>query len=296
MTILNQLTTTETVKLYNIFAAQNGSATVKKFSDKTIARKRIQDITRGKDRRIVVAAMKEVGIKAEIIKQLPDVPVEVVVGEVTATVTATKPQLEKKVSAKPILEEANKKESFRQAKVDKKQAASIRKEVRMTDHAAEVLRAIRTECGTNKDTEVSTTDLMKNLDTSWNAVSKAVESLAKLNLIKIEDDSPDDDHPLWYISLTKDGREVNIPEAKVKATSAGKPKKSLPNPNPGVRSSKAGKKIHKLVEGNPRREGTHGHKSFAIIKNGMTYEDYMSSGGRNNDLAWDIDHGFVELR
>ncbi len=43
---------------------------------------------------------------------------------------------------------------------------------------------------------------------------------------------------------------------------------------------------------NPRREGTHGHKSFGIIlaagKAGIVYEDYIKKGGRLNDLTWDI--------
>jgi hypothetical protein len=60
--------------------------------------------------------------------------------------------------------------------------------------------------------------------------------------------------------------------------------------------ARAGGKFFKLVEANPRREGTHGFKSFNLLKNGMTYEEYIAAGGRNNDLRWDIDHGWVEQR
>lgn len=74
---------------------------------------------------------------------------------------------------------------------------------------------------------------------------------------------------------------------------AGKPvKKGLPGPN----SKLTGKKLYKLVEVNPRREGTLGHASFSIIVSGMSYEDYRLKGGRSNDLAWDIAHGFVEVK
>jgi hypothetical protein len=67
---------------------------------------------------------------------------------------------------------------------------------------------------------------------------------------------------------------------------------------PGRVSSHAGKHIFILTEGkkNPRREGTHGHRSFSLIKEGMLVEDYFTAGGRSNDLAWDIDHKFVEVK
>lgn len=54
--------------------------------------------------------------------------------------------------------------------------------------------------------------------------------------------------------------------------------------------------IVKTVEGNPRREGTHGHESFAKIKNGMTIEQFISKGGRLRDLHWDMSHKYVQLK
>lgn len=46
---------------------------------------------------------------------------------------------------------------------------------------------------------------------------------------------------------------------------------------------------------NPRRAGTPGHKSLGLIldagKAGITYEDFIEKGGRNQDLRWDIAHG-----
>lgn len=64
----------------------------------------------------------------------------------------------------------------------------------------------------------------------------------------------------------------------------------------GRPSELAGKKIYVKVEGNPRRPGTHGHKSFGKIKHGMTVEDYGAAGGRMADLRWDITAGHVEVK
>lgn len=65
----------------------------------------------------------------------------------------------------------------------------------------------------------------------------------------------------------------------------------------GRKSQYSGMILKTDVTANPRREGTHGHKSFGIIlaagKNGITYEDYISKGGRLNDLNWDINKDYV---
>lgn len=63
----------------------------------------------------------------------------------------------------------------------------------------------------------------------------------------------------------------------------------------GRPSAFAGKVIRKVADKNPRREGTHGYNSWELIKNGMTYEKYIAAGGRRNDLAWDLERGFVKL-
>lgn len=61
----------------------------------------------------------------------------------------------------------------------------------------------------------------------------------------------------------------------------------------------AEKTITALVTENPRREGTHGHKSFAIIlkagAKGISYEDFLKAGGRRQDLAWDEARKAVKL-
>jgi len=65
---------------------------------------------------------------------------------------------------------------------------------------------------------------------------------------------------------------------------------------PGPTSWMAGKKIYKITKENPRRKDTHGWKSFNVIKDGMTFEEYVQAKGRTKDLDWDAKKGHVELR
>ena len=58
----------------------------------------------------------------------------------------------------------------------------------------------------------------------------------------------------------------------------------------------AGKRIFKLRKANPRREGTHGYRSWELLYDGMTYEEYLKAGGRRNDLQWDLDRNRVEVK
>jgi len=67
------------------------------------------------------------------------------------------------------------------------------------------------------------------------------------------------------------------------------------------RGAFAGKMIKPLVTENPRKVNTKevcGYASFELLlKHGadMPYEFYIKSGGRLQDLKWDIDHGWVEV-
>jgi hypothetical protein len=54
--------------------------------------------------------------------------------------------------------------------------------------------------------------------------------------------------------------------------------------------------LHKLSKENPRREGTHGFKSWEAIKNGMTYRDAIDAGARNKDIRHDVNLKRLELR
>ena len=56
------------------------------------------------------------------------------------------------------------------------------------------------------------------------------------------------------------------------------------------------KTIHKLKTFNPRKKGTHGHRSWELITDGMLFTDYIKAGGRMNDLRWDIERKHIELR
>ena len=83
--------------------------------------------------------------------------------------------------------------------------------------------------------------------------------------------------------------------AAKKTTTGGTKKERTTTGGAGRESTYAGKVITKLVDENPRREGTAGFKSFAVIKNGMTYEQYIAKGGRRKDLAWDEAHKYVKV-
>jgi hypothetical protein len=137
--------------------------------------------------------------------------------------------------------------------------------------------------------QVNSTDVAKKLDTNVNAICAAADKLAKRELIKVEDDS-NDAHKFYWIELLPAGREFNLTAPPVVV------QKKLPAAGPGPRSGYSGKFIYKLVDKNPRREGTHGFKGFEIYEDGMPYEKFRDKGGRNNDLQWDIDKKFIELR
>jgi hypothetical protein len=60
----------------------------------------------------------------------------------------------------------------------------------------------------------------------------------------------------------------------------------------------AGRRLFPKVKDNPRREGSHGHRSLGLIiaKPGISYFDFLAVGGRSLDLRWDIAHGNCEAR
>ena len=68
------------------------------------------------------------------------------------------------------------------------------------------------------------------------------------------------------------------------------------------RGSFAGKMIKALVTENPRKVNTKevcGYASFQLLLNhgvDMPYELYIKQGGRLQDLKWDIDHGWAEVK
>jgi hypothetical protein len=62
------------------------------------------------------------------------------------------------------------------------------------------------------------------------------------------------------------------------------------------------KKIHVLVDHNPKRPGTDAHARFELYKTGMTVGDFLEKAKAkgnthpSSDIRYGIKHGFLELR
>ncbi len=85
-------------------------------------------------------------------------------------------------------------------------------------------------------------------------------------------------------------------ETEVKTAKAPKKAKADSNGRKGRNSMFDGRvfKIKDGITANPRREGTKGYTSMAIVllagPKGIKYEDFLAQGGRRVDLAWDLVH------
>lgn len=130
-----------------------------------------------------------------------------------------------------------------------------------------------------------------------------IDILVHLGCVTIEDDTTDQSDPFYYVTLTDKGAAFQLgdekPEIKPErgAKAAREPREPRAAGAPRApKADKAGKCIYKKVKENPRREGSIGWKSWNLIVDGMTYEDYLKAGGRAGDCAWDLEHGFIELR
>jgi hypothetical protein len=82
-----------------------------------------------------------------------------------------------------------------------------------------------------------------------------------------------------------------------KKVTSRKPAANEPTSN----SQFAGKKLYpskEAAKANPRREGSHGFRSLAIIiaKPGISYSDFLAAGGRNRDLRYDVSQGHAVAR
>lgn len=93
-------------------------------------------------------------------------------------------------------------------------------------------------------------------------------------------------------------------EAAAPKPKRGKKEKAAPS-EPKTKGRKAGsgkfagKTVFALQDVNPRRVGSHGFNSYEVIrgkKDGVPYAEYISGGGRPNDLKWDIAHKWAEVR
>lgn len=242
-----------------------------KFKDRQDAEQRLLTVTFGKPRHLMIEAFKATGIDKETI------------GQYGTMLRGPIAFPEGTMSAKDMKKHA-------EALSKGKKADGEKKEGRINGASLSVLLALQEliPVGAEGDeAQKDSTKIAEHLKTNPNTVIKAVDQLVKQELVGFEDDSPDDGTFYW-LWLTDKGRSFSVPVA-----SSGKPPVKLPGSNPGPRSGNGGRLIYKLVTGNPRREGSAGWKSFSLIKDGMTFEEYRKAGGRNTDLAWDIKHGFT---
>lgn len=258
----------EIVALYKHF-----SGATRKFKDRQDAEMGLLNVAFGKLRPTIIQALKAVGIDI-----------------------ATVNQFNQQFRGPIIAPDGYMKE--KELKKHQQALAADRKPGRPTDTTLRdadilVLLAVREmvpadAVETDESKLTNSTQIAEKLGTNINLVCKSLEKLTKMKLLEIEDDSNLEHQLFWVKQVTPAGREmvVTAPLQKVK----------LAGSNPGPRCSFSGMRLYRLVAGNPRRAGTHGFTSFALIKDGMTYEDYRKAGGRNNDLQWDIDKKFIELR
>lgn len=283
--IIERLSVGDVVRIYNAIAVSKDQKTVSKFKDKASGVKRLQGISRGIARPNMISHLRSACIAEDIIELLPTVASPVSTPEAP-------PAVEEKPAPAPVTSKV-KTLTGRGAKV--KLNPTPEPEPVKIQSKLIILQAVRTLIPVGAKGEAATvtsTNVARHLKTSILTAIKMLKQLAKQKLVRLEDDSPDDKNPLYYVSLTQAGIKKALPEVAV-------PKKKLPSAAPGPNSKHGDKKLYRCAEWkktNPRREGTHGHKSFSLIKDGMTHEQYIAAGGRNNDLQWDIDHGYVEVK
>jgi hypothetical protein len=100
---------------------------------------------------------------------------------------------------------------------------------------------------------------------------------------------------------TKEEFKEAVEKAGGKVIDASEPAETTEATNDRVPQRFTGKeKLRSKIgpqEDNPRREGSHGHRSLQIIIDspGITVEEYIAKGGRPRDLRWDIAKGFVKV-
>jgi len=82
--------------------------------------------------------------------------------------------------------------------------------------------------------------------------------------------------------------EAKEKKAKKETAEGGGERAARFAPNPKA-------KLEKLVDKNPRQEGSDGYKSFELIKNGMTVAKYQENGGELRFLKTEVAKGRVKL-
>ena len=152
-----------------------------------------------------------------------------------------------------------------------------------------------------ENTNMSTDKILSAFNhNSENAVKRFSDRKTGIKrLFKLVEDTPitqtywDSGEYNAKLGSKKASDEMELYREKVPAT---EPKK-VAKP----RGAFAGKMIKPLLTENPRKVNTKevcGYASFELLlKHGadMPYEFYIKSGGRLQDLKWDIDHGWAEV-
>lgn len=84
------------------------------------------------------------------------------------------------------------------------------------------------------------------------------------------------------------------PEQKKGFTQPTKPAVPKPKGQPPP-TSFSGKKIRLQVDKNPKKPGTGSFKAWELYKDGMSTDEFFSSGGTIASLKWDCERGFIRL-
>ena len=56
------------------------------------------------------------------------------------------------------------------------------------------------------------------------------------------------------------------------------------------------KEIVLLVKHNPKRPGSKSANRFELYKKNKTVADFLKAGGLQQDLKWDVEHKFIEIK
>jgi hypothetical protein len=145
---------------------------------------------------------------------------------------------------------------------------------------------------------LSSIDDLTNYSLSMSQMVELYNSHAPAeNQIKKFTDRPTAHKRIWALAEAKAVLNLPPPIPEEKIVSEEVVEKSA-----GVRGRKTvfeGHIIKSTKAENPRRAGTNGHKSMAIIlafgDKGVSYADFIAAGGRRVDLAWDLDKGNVTV-
>lgn len=126
-------------------------------------------------------------------------------------------------------------------------------------------------------------------------VEAEAKPLTSADVLRLHDERRD------YINRIRKEAKMAAKEAKAPKEPKAK-KEKAPKETNGEARERAARfapnpkaKITKLVDANPRKEGSKAHKSFALIRNGMTVEKYVEAGGKLPNLKKEVSKGRVKL-